>query len=351
MFEKMLFKVQNHKKSYALNIPSISERVDLAHSGPKKTRRCCFGERHVVTLVGFLTCFLLTANRLVLSVGIVAMVKHVNAKESSKWNESEIICPMPSKPPKLVVGSNFQGEFDWSTELQGYLLGFCFISYLITQIPGGKIADAVGSKPLMVYSSAATGILTFISPFAARWHIYALMTAQFLKGATQGLTTPTIYKLISNWIPRHERGTLSTLVVCGYAAGAAVSGMVTGWLCDIPGLGWPFAFYIWGIITVLASIIFFFIYYEHPKDHPWITDEELNYISDGWEIKISTKPSTPWRKMLSSVHSYAYFYGLFGHYWSIAYYITVHPTFMGTVLHYPMTEVLLGSLFVWLEYF
>ncbi|GBM86292.1 hypothetical protein AVEN_121809-1, partial [Araneus ventricosus] len=54
-----------------------------------------------------------------------------------------------------------------------------------------------------------------------------------------------MYKMTSNWIPRTERGTLITLVVCGYSVGMAVTGIVTGWLCDIPGLGWPSAFYIW----------------------------------------------------------------------------------------------------------
>ncbi|GBN41854.1 hypothetical protein AVEN_196758-1 [Araneus ventricosus] len=245
MFEKKLLNVQRHKKSYDLNIQTISEKVDSAASGPKKTsRRCFLGLRHAVTLVGFLSCFLQNANRLVLGVGIVAMVKHGQTKESSNWNGSEISCPMPPDVPKIVFGSNFQGEFDWSTELQGYLLGVGSLSYLFTQIPAGRLADT-------------------------------------------GFTTPAIYKLISNWIPRNERGTLSTLVVCGYAAGVAIAGLVTGWLCDIPGLGWPSAFYVWGFISVMLSIVFHFIYYEHPENHPWITDEELNFITDGLETRIS----------------------------------------------------------------
>ncbi|GBN33569.1 Putative inorganic phosphate cotransporter, partial [Araneus ventricosus] len=290
MFEKKLRNVRHHKKSYDLNIQTISEKVDSAVSGPKKTsRRCFLGLRHAVTLVGFLSCFLQTADRLVLGVGIVAMVKHRQTAESSNWNGSEISCPMSSDAQKIVFGSNFQGEFDWSTELQGYLLGVGSLSYLFTQIPAGRLADAVGSKSLLVYSNAASGIFTLISPFTARWHVYALMTVQFLRGASQGFTTPAMYKLISNWIPRNERGTLSTLVVCGYAAGVAIAGLVTGWLCDIPGLGWPFAFYVWGFISVMLSIVFQFIYYEHPENHPWITDEELNFITDGLETGISKK--------------------------------------------------------------
>ncbi|XP_055942246.1 sodium-dependent phosphate transport protein 3-like [Argiope bruennichi] len=340
MSEKTLLKAQSQKKTYDLNIGNISEKLDLVDFVPKKTtRRCFLGLRHVATLVGFLTCFLQNAMRMVLGVGIVAMVKHSQTNESSNVNASEISCPLPSNPPNVVVGSNFQGEFDWSTELQGYIVGIGFLSFLMTNIPAGRLVDAVGSKTVLVLSSAISGILILISPFAARWHVYALMAVQFLRGAAQGFTTPTIFKLISNWIPRNERGTLSTLVVCGFASGIAISGMVTGWICDVPGLGWPSAFYIFGIFTVLLSVIFHFIYYEYPEDHPWITEEELNYITDGLETKTSEKKlPTPWKKMLSSIPSYAYFYGLFGHYWATAYFISVHPAFMGTILHYPMTQ-------------
>ncbi|GBO33135.1 hypothetical protein AVEN_237454-1 [Araneus ventricosus] len=75
-------------------------------------------------------------------------------------------------------------------------------------------------------------------------------------------------------------------------------------------------------------------------NNPWITEEELKYITDGLETKVSEKvPATPWKKIFTSIPCYAYFYGLFGHYWGIGYFITSHPTFMGTVLHYSTAEV------------
>ncbi|GBN66354.1 Putative inorganic phosphate cotransporter [Araneus ventricosus] len=318
----------------------MSGNLELAVSDSTKTnRRCSLGQRHVVTLFGFLSWFLLSSNRLVLSIGIVAMVKHTQTNETTMKNASDS-CPSPATPTKPDVRSNFQGEFDWSPELQGYILGAGFLSYMTTQTTAGRFADAVGAKPLMVFSNALTGILVVLSPLAARWHVYALMAVQFLRGASQGITAPAIYKMISNWIPRTERGTLNSLVSCGYSAGAAVNGIVTGWLCDIPGLGWPSAFYIWGTFSVVIAIVTHFICFEHPVDNPWITDEELKHINDGLETKVSEKKlPTPWKKMFTSIPYYAYCYALLGHMWGINYFTTVHPTFMGTVLHYSMAEV------------
>ncbi|CAL1293107.1 unnamed protein product [Larinioides sclopetarius] len=322
----------------------MARNFELSASDQTKTRRCFLGQRHVATLVGFLTCYLQTSNRIVAGVAIVAMVKHRQLNETSTWNSSEISCPLPSTPPESVIKSSFQGEFDWSTQLQGVLLGLGSLSYLLAQIPAGRLADVLGSKPILVYSNAATGILTLISPFAARWHIYAFIAVQFIKGATQGCGFPALYKMTSNWIPRNERGTLSTLMVCGYSVGMAVTGIVTGWLCDIPGLGWPSAFYIWGAITFFVSVGFHFIYYETPSEHPWITAEELKFITDGLETKASKKqPPTPWKKIFTSMPCYAYFYGLAGHTYGFVHFFTVQPTFMGTVLHYSMAENGLAS--------
>ncbi|CAL1270643.1 unnamed protein product, partial [Larinioides sclopetarius] len=122
----------------------------------------------------------------------------------------------------------------------------------------GRLADTVGSKPLLVFSNGLSGIPVIISPFAARWHVYALMAVQFLRGASQGITTPAIFKMLSNWIPRAERGTLNSLAVCGFWAGIAIGGLVTGWICDIPGLGWPAAFYIWATFYTMEKDIYFY---------------------------------------------------------------------------------------------
>ncbi|GBM78456.1 Putative inorganic phosphate cotransporter [Araneus ventricosus] len=345
MFQKKRMKFEIHKKNHNISIPTVAGNSEASASDETRTNeRCYLGQRHVVIFIGFLNCFLINTNRLVLGVSIVAMVKHGQMNETSKRNISEISCPLPSVPSKPVVGSNFQGEFDWNTEMQGYVLGAGFLGFLITQAPAGRLADAVGCKSMIVFSNALTGLLVFISPFAARWNIYALMAVQFLRGASQGITTPAIFKMLSNWIPRTERGTLNSLAMCGYSVGLAFGGLVTGWLCDIPGFGWPSAFYVWGTFCFMIAIAIQFTYYEHPMNNPWITEEELKYITDGLEIKVSEKVlATPWKKIFTSIPCYAYCYGLFGHYWGIGYFLTSHPTFMGTVLHYSMAENGLAS--------
>ncbi|GBN55629.1 hypothetical protein AVEN_354-1 [Araneus ventricosus] len=174
------------------------------------------------------------------------MVKHVQVSESSHLNNSEFSCPYPQISSKPIEGPTYQGEFDWDTKMQGYILGVCYGGYLFTQIPGGSLADAIGSKALLVACNFAIGLLTIITPFAAWWNVYAMLVVQLLRSALQGFVIPAMFRMITNWFPRNERGSLSTLVVCGYGVGVVVTGVINGWLCDVPNLGWPSAYYLWG---------------------------------------------------------------------------------------------------------
>ncbi|GFQ87913.1 MFS domain-containing protein [Trichonephila clavata] len=180
------------------------------------------------------------------------MVKHDRLNESLHRNESELSCPLRSATSPIAK-SQYKGEFDWDSKQQGYILGVGFFGYLIFQVLGGKVADTVGAKLPLVASNILMGIFTFISPFAAWWNIYAILAVQLFRGLTQGFVTPALYRMMSNWFPKHERGLLSTLTVCGYAFGAMIGGVVTGWICDIPGLGWPPAFYFWGKLFDVTS--------------------------------------------------------------------------------------------------
>ncbi|GBO25404.1 hypothetical protein AVEN_78144-1 [Araneus ventricosus] len=59
---------------------------------------------------------------------------------------------------------------------------------------------------------------------------------------------------------------------------------------------------------------------------------------NGKNSENTIQPPTPWKKMLASVPCCAYFYGIAGHSYGLIHFVTVQPTFMGTVLHYSMAE-------------
>ncbi|CAL1293103.1 unnamed protein product [Larinioides sclopetarius] len=157
--------------------------------------------------------------------------------------------------------------------------------------------------------------------------------------AKQGFLFVSLFVLMANWFPRKERGLLSTCVISGYSIGSAVASAVTGYICDVPELGWSGSFYIMGGVGIFHAALVIVLLYETPQDHPKISSTELLYLSDDEEKNASNDtPKTPWRKILTSIPFYALLIGLLGQYWCFSYFWTVHSTFLGTIQHFPITE-------------
>jgi len=59
-------------------------------------------------------------------------------------------------------------EFDWDEKTQGLVLSSFFWGYVITQMPGGMLADMYGGKATLGLGMLFSSIGTIITPFVAR---------------------------------------------------------------------------------------------------------------------------------------------------------------------------------------
>ncbi|KAG8182762.1 hypothetical protein JTE90_023399 [Oedothorax gibbosus] len=296
-----------------------------------------FKRRYMVTLLGFLCSVVMHSQRLNISIAMVAMVNATNPLESvSIRNSTE--CPREKIDEMSSKGHN--GEFFWNPELQGYILSAGYLGYLMGQIPGGILAGRFGTKPILLAGLLAASICNLLSPVSARLHPFLLAFVQLIRGIGQGLQQPSMSVLMSKWFPRNERGFLSAFIYCGYPMGAFITSIVSGLLCEMDFLGgWPLVFYTFGLVGVIVSLILIFFYVERPSDDLNITESELRYIITNQErgASIPRRP-TPWGCLLTSISTYALILALFGQYWMAFYFLSVHPTYMGTILHIPIKE-------------
>ncbi|GFS51253.1 inorganic phosphate cotransporter, partial [Nephila pilipes] len=143
-----------------------------------------FGYRHVVALIGFLSCFLINIQRMSLGVSIVAMVNQTKTDHLADYNSTIKVCPM-SNSTKIYMKQNVLGEFSWSTQQQGYVLGAGFLGFCIATLPTSKLAKVFQARRMVLYASILTSLATLMSPFAARWHVNLMIGAQFVRGLGQ----------------------------------------------------------------------------------------------------------------------------------------------------------------------
>ncbi|GFS32954.1 putative inorganic phosphate cotransporter [Trichonephila inaurata madagascariensis] len=337
----MVYGICNVKSSRWLKFTwevNAIEKAENAKNCEEKKGQSFLKRRHAVTILGFLCSVVMHSQRLNLSIAMVAMVNATSTQpETYKSNITE--CPI-SGTRNAVAETHRNGEFSWNPELQGHILGAGFLGYLLAQIPGGILAGRFGTKVILLVGLFGASICNLLSPVAAKQHAYFLAAAHLLRGIFQGLQQPAMSVLMAKWFPRNERGYLSAFIYCGYPMGAFFASLVSGALCDMEFMGgWPLVFYTFGLLGVFVGLLLVFFFVEKPEDDPKISEFELQHILQNQDnTSTISRPPTPWSQMLLSIPTYALVVALFGQYWMAFYFLSVHPTYLGTILNIPIKE-------------
>jgi len=111
----------------------------------------------------------------------------------------------------------------------------------------GPLADRVGRKKIIIFSTAAFGIGALATAFAN--DLTALLVIRFLTGLGLGGAMPNTVALTSEYNPQPRRATMVMIMFCGFSIGAALGGLLAAAL--IPRLGWGSVFIVGGIAPLL----------------------------------------------------------------------------------------------------
>lgn len=67
------------------------------------------------------------------------------------------------------------------------MLGAFFYGYVLTQIPGGRLAELLGGKMIYGIGVLMTGVFTLLTPMAARHNLPALVLVRIFEGIFEGV--------------------------------------------------------------------------------------------------------------------------------------------------------------------
>lgn len=309
--------------------------------------------RHIFGFMGFIGFAVVYSMRVNLSVAIVTMVNqtaipHVNLTE----NEQE--CPMNSlllettsissanQSDSKVLPRQLEGEFEWDEATQGLVLGSFYYGYMLTQIPGGRLAEIYGGKLVYGLGVFVTAVLTLLTPIAARWNLPALVALRAIEGLAEGVTYPAIHVMVANWVPPYERSTFSSVVYCGCNIGTVISLPLAGWLCSLEFQGgWPLAFYTFAILGIIWFGFWMWLVADSPSRSNRISEKERKYIERALKTEEKSNDdddsdarNIPWLSLLTSVPLWAILVTQFGWMWTFLTLITELPTYMDQILHF-----------------
>jgi AAHS family 4-hydroxybenzoate transporter-like MFS transporter len=111
----------------------------------------------------------------------------------------------------------------------------------------GPLADRIGRKKIIIFSTLAFGIGTLLTAFIN--DVNTLLLIRFLTGLGLGGAMPNAVAMTSEFSPHRRRATMVMIMFCGFSIGAALGGLLAAAL--IPQFGWRSVFVVGGAAPLL----------------------------------------------------------------------------------------------------
>lgn len=291
-----------------------------------------------MVIFGFMLNYALRVN---FTIALVAMVKTVvntttGTDVTIEGNDTIITTTMATTTEQSAIAE--ADKFEWDANQQALMLGSFFWGYVLTELPGGRLAEVVGGRRVFGYSMLWASCLTLVTPLAANTHYVAVVILRAVLGFFLGASWPAIHPLTAVWIPPMDRSKFIANMMAS-SLGAAITMPICGFL--IATVGWQSVFYFTGGLGLAWSIIWFLVVFESPSTHPRITPEERNEIEGAINAAgKKKKPSyVPWKQILTSAPVWAI---ILTHGASVFGFFTVVnqlPTYMKNILNFNIKEV------------
>jgi len=133
----------------------------------------------------------------------------------------------------------------------GRLLSAAIFGLMVGYLALSPLANRVGHRRVIVFSTAAFGVLTLLC--SAATGPTELIVLRFLTGTGLGAAIPSLVALTSEFAPRRRRASFVLFIYCWLALGFVAAGLVSGVV--IPQFGWRAMFVIGGVLPLVLVVV------------------------------------------------------------------------------------------------
>jgi len=183
-----------------------------------------------------------------------------------------------------ISGSGIKDEFGLSPVQLGFILSAFSWAYVVGQIPGGLVLDRLGTKTVYGITLVLWSISTFLMGLVGKFttDVTVALTLffglRFALGLIEGPSFPANARVAVMWFPKSERGRATSLFASASYFAVGIFSPISGWL--VSKFGWPWPFFVLGVIGVMAAFVWAYFMHE-PRKHPGVSQAELDYIIAG----------------------------------------------------------------------
>ncbi|WP_017446426.1 MFS transporter [Gayadomonas joobiniege] len=167
-------------------------------------------------------------------------------------------------------------------EVYGIISIVFLFAYAFGQALFGKIFDWVGTRIGFVLSIGIWSLATILHAFAQGILTFSIFRA--ILGVSEAGNWPGAAKSNAEWFPTRERALAQGIFNSGAAIGGIISIPLIAYLALF--FSWQAIFVIVGCTGLLWLIPWLIVVKSPPGSHPWITEEERQYILTGQKNEV-----------------------------------------------------------------
>lgn len=145
-----------------------------------------------------------------------------------------------------IAAKGIAATFGLDQVQMGYVFSLGVFGMLFGAFFGGRIADYLGQKKVLMLSIAIFGVFFSLSALAPNLEV--LYISRFVTGLGLGAAMPTMISVVGDEATETNRGKLNSLMYCGLPVGAI---FVAGLAIFFPNIQWQTIFLIGGITPLI----------------------------------------------------------------------------------------------------
>ncbi len=201
-----------------------------------------------------------------------------------------------------IMWPEISKELGMTKEEYSFIAILFTIAYAVSQSVSGKIYDWIGTRLGFVMSVVIWSVSEALHAMARG--VLSFSVVRFFLGFGEAGNWPGATKSNAEWFPVKERALAQGIFNSGASIGSIISPPLIAFL--YLWVGWKITFIILGVLGILWLVPWLIINKALPAKHPWITEEEKEYIlSDQREENMGNDYNPSWLEIMKQKESWS----------------------------------------------
>lgn len=176
-----------------------------------------------------------------------------------------------------IAAAGIREHFGLDSSQLGVFFSAGILGLLPGALVGGRIADKIGRKTVLIWSVAIFAVFTLCTVWVNTFN--TLLAVRFLAGAGLGAAMPILITLASEAVSPANRGRAVGLMYCGMPVGAALLSLIAS---TEFGSDWKNIFYLGGLLPIIVIPVMM-----------WLLPESKEYLKAKDQVANPTADAAP----------------------------------------------------------